>query len=68
MPHTIRTRVQQIIQQFWSANEQRSYSDTRDHVLRHYPALYPPASDDDWNRWQRDEVMRAVQQIFEDMT
>lgn len=68
MPDTIRHRVQRIMQQRIAQTETVDYADLRDHVLRHYPDLFPPESDDVWDRWQRDEVMRAVQQIFEDMT
>ena len=67
MPDTIRHRVQQIVQQFWSANGQQGYAETRNHVLRSYEQLYQPVSDGAWDRELRPAVMRAVQKLFEDM-
>ena len=67
MSDTIRHRVQMMMQQRIAATEKVDYADLRDHVLRNYPKTHVPMSDDDWNRWQRDEVMRAVQTILEDM-
>jgi len=68
MPNTIRHRVQRMMQQRIAQTGEVSYHDLRDHVLRHYPDLFPPVNDDEWDRWQRDAVMREVQQIPEDMT
>lgn len=68
MPDTIRHRVQRIMQQRIAQTETVDYADLRDHTLRQYPLLFPPVNDDEWDRWQRDMVMREVQQILEDMT
>ena len=68
MPDTIRHRVQQIIDSFWREHGQQSFATTRDHVFREYLRNYPAASDDMWDRYLRNEVMRAVQGILEDMT
>lgn len=68
MPDTIRQRVQRMMQQRIAATGGGDYTDLRNHVLRQYPVLYPPASDDDWDRWQRDAVLRAVQHVLEEAT
>lgn len=56
------------MQQRIAQTETVDYADLRDHTLRQYPLLFPPVNDDEWDRWQRDMVMREVQQILEDMT
>lgn len=68
MPDTIRHRVQQLMQQRISATGEVNYADLRDTVLRQYPVNYPPASEDDWDRWMRDAVMREVQSVLEDIS
>lgn len=67
MPDTIRHRVQMILQQRIAATGDVSFSGLRDHVLRHYQDNWPAKTRDDWDRWQRDAVMREVQTIIEDM-
>lgn len=67
MPDTIRHRVQAMMQQLRQQHGEQSYAEIRHAILTHYPELYPPVSEDAWDRELRPAVMRAVQGILEDM-
>lgn len=70
MDPTIRQRVQWIIQDYWQSWQSgpRPYAETRDHVLRTYPQLYPIVNQQAWDMALRDAVIQCVRELVSEQT